>query len=342
MFVIIGVWGARERKIFASYMFFLYTLLGSVLMLIAIFVMYCYTGTTSYEILLTCNFNENLQLLLWLAFFLSFAVKVPMVPFHIWLPEAHVEAPTPGSVILAGVLLKLGTYGFMRFSLPLFPYANIYFTPFVFTLGLLGVIYASLIAIRQTDLKRVIAYASVAHMNLIMIGLFSNNVTAIEGAFLQMLSHGLVAGALFLVVGILYERFHSRLIKYYSGLVQVMPMFVLFFLFFTLANIATPGTSSFVGEFLIFIGTFQNHATVTFLAATGMLFGGIYSLWLYNRIAYGNVKIEYVTNFVDLNKREFFMLFAILILVIFAGIYPKFFLDFMHASITGLVTFMNI
>lgn len=342
MFLIIGIWGARERKIYASYMFFLYTLLGSVLMLIAIFVMYCYTGTSSYEVLLTCNFNDNLQLLLWLAFFLSFAVKVPMIPFHIWLPEAHVEAPTPGSVILAGVLLKLGTYGFMRFSLPLFPYANIYFTPFVFTLSLLGVIYASLIAIRQTDLKRVIAYSSVAHMNLIMIGLFANNVTAIEGALLQMLSHGLVAGALFLIVGALFERFHSRLIKYYSGLVQVMPIFIIFFLFFTLANIAVPGTSSFAGEFLIFIGTFQNHAAITCLSATGMLLGGIYSLWLYNRVAYGNIKVKYITNFIDLTKREFFMLFILLVLVLFAGVYPTFFLDYIHASVTGLVNFMNI
>ena len=313
MYLILGFFGSRERKILASYMFFIYTFVGSVLMLLAILFIYFYAGTSNYLVLLTYNFDPYLQKLLWLAFFVSLAVKVPMLPFYIWLPEAHVEAPTPGSVILAGILLKLGTYGFLRFSIPLFPYANFYYTPFVYTLSILGLIYSSLVAIRQTDLKRIIAYASIAHMNLIMIGLYTNKIYGLEGSLLQMFSHGLVSGALFLIVGVLYERYHTRLIKYYSGLVQTMPIFAVIFLLFTLANIALPTTSSFVGEFLIFLGIYNTNTTIAVFAILSMVFGSIYSLWLYNRVCYGNVKIEYVTNFVDLNKREFFMLFAMVI-----------------------------
>ena len=251
MFLIIGVWGSRERKIRASYFFFLYTLVGSVLMLLGVLYVYYVVGTTNYEVLSTCSFTLIEQKFLWLAFFASFATKVPMMPMHIWLPEAHVEAPTAGSVILAGVLLKLGTYGLMRFSLPLFPEASLFFTPLVYTMAAVAVIYTSLTAIRQTDLKRIIAYTSVAHMNLVIIALFSFNVIGLEGALLQSLSHGFVASALFLIIGVIYDRHHTRMVKYYSGLVHVMPIFSIIFLVFTMANIALPGTSSFVGEILI-------------------------------------------------------------------------------------------
>jgi NADH-quinone oxidoreductase subunit M len=270
MFVVIGVWGSRARKIRAAYMFFLYTLLGSVLMLLAVIWIYINLGTSNYQVLLSGPspfFDPQVEKLLWLAFFASFAAKVPMVPVHIWLPEAHVEAPTAGSVILAGILLKLGTYGFLRFSIPLFPYASLYFTPLVFTIALIGIVYTSLTAIRQTDLKRIIAYSSVAHMNLVIVGLFSLNTQGIEGAILQQLSHGLVSGALFLCVGVIYDRHHTRLIKYYSGLAHIMPVYVAIFMFFTMANIA-PGTSSFVGEFLILVGSFQVSTSVCFFATS--------------------------------------------------------------------------
>jgi len=249
MFLIIGIWGSRERKIRASYFFFLYTLLGSVLMLLSILYIYYQVGTTDYEVLLTFSFSSLEQKIMWFTFFASFATKVPMVPVHLWLPEAHVEAPTAGSVILAGVLLKLGTYGFIRFSLPLFPEACFYFAPFVYGMSVVGVVYTSFTAIRQSDFKRIIAYTSVAHMNLVMIGLFSFNIIGIEGAILQSLSHGFVASALFLIIGVVYDRHHTRMVKYYGGLVHTMPIYVFIFLFFTMANIGLPGTGSFVVNF---------------------------------------------------------------------------------------------
>jgi proton-translocating NADH-quinone oxidoreductase chain M len=337
MFIIIGVYGSRERKIRAAYMFFLYTLLGSVLMLLAILWIYFHAGTTDYQILLTTEFDEDVQKFLWLAFFASFASKVPMVPVHIWLPEAHVEAPTAGSVILAGILLKLGTYGFLRFSMPLFPYATNYFTPLVYTFACIAIVYTSLTAIRQTDLKRIIAYSSVAHMNLVMVGLFTLNAQGIEGAILQQLSHGLVSGALFLCIGVIYDRHHTRLIKYYGGLAHTMPLYVIIFLFFTMANIALPGTSSFVGEFLILAGSFQSNTTVCFLAATGMVLGGCYSLWLFNRAAYGNIKVQYIHKFGDINRREFATFLPLVILTLVMGIYPEIWLDPMHVSVQNLL-----
>ena len=307
MYLIVGVWGSRERKIRAAYFFFLYTLLGSVLMLLSILYIYYQAGTTSYEVLLTFVFSETEQKFLWFTFFTSFATKVPMIPVHLWLPEAHVEAPTAGSVILAGVLLKLGTYGFIRFSFPLFPEASFYFAPFVYSLSIIGIVYASFTAIRQTDFKRIIAYTSVAHMNLVMVGLFSFNTIGLEGAILQSLSHGFVASALFLIIGVVYERHHTRMVKYYGGLVHIMPIYVLIFLFFTMSNIGLPGTGSFVGEFLILTGSFKTNTSATFISATGMIIGGCYSLWLFNRIAYGNIKTQYFKNYMDLNKREFFI-----------------------------------
>jgi proton-translocating NADH-quinone oxidoreductase chain M len=261
-------------------------------MLLSIIYVYRQVGTTNYEVLLTFSFSKLEQKFLWFTFFLAFASKVPMIPVHLWLPEAHVEAPTAGSVILAGVLLKLGTYGFIRFSLPLFPYASFFFTPLVYTVAVIGIVYTSFTAIRQTDFKRIIAYTSIAHMNLVILGIFSFNVIGLEGAIMQSLSHGFVASALFLVIGVVYDRYRTRLVKYYGGLASVMPIYIFIFLFFTLANISFPGTSSFVGEFLILVGSFKVNTTITFLGATSVVIGGAYSLWLFNRIAYGNIKLS--------------------------------------------------
>jgi proton-translocating NADH-quinone oxidoreductase chain M len=337
MFLIVGVWGSRERKIRAAYMLFFYTLIGSVLMLLAILAIYALTGTTDYQILLTTPIDESLQKVFWIAFFASFAVKVPMVPVHIWLPAAHVEAPTAGSVILAGVLLKLGSYGLIRFSLPLFPAATLFYTPLVYTMAALAVVYTSLTAIRQTDIKRIIAYASVAHMNVILIGIFALNAQGLEGAMIQQLAHGLVASALFFCVGVIYDRHHTRLVTYYGGLAHTMPLYVSIFMFFTMANIAFPLTANFVGEFLILVGAFQVNTTIAFLGATGMVLGGGYSLWLFNRVAFGNLKIQSLKAFSDINRRECFIQFPLLLGTLVMGIYPEIFLDPMHVSVANWI-----
>ena len=337
MYLIVGIWGSRERKIRAAYFFFLYTLLGSVLMLLSILYIYYQIGTTDYETLLTFLFSKTEQKLLWLSFFGSFATKVPMVPVHLWLPEAHVEAPTAGSVILAGVLLKLGTYGFLRFSFPLFPDASFYFAPIVYVLSIIGIVYTSFTAIRQTDFKRIIAYTSVAHMNLVMVGLFSFNTIGLEGAIIQSLSHGFVASALFLIIGIVYERHHTRMVKYYGGLVHTMPLYTFIFLFFTMSNIGLPGTGSFVGEFLILAGSFKTNTSATFISATGMILGGCYSLWLFNRISYGNIKTQYLKEHIDINKREAFAFLPLILGTIVLGLYPEIFLKSIHMSVNMLV-----
>ena len=342
MYLIVGVWGSRERKIRAAYFFFLYTLLGSVLMLLSILYIYYQAGTTDYEVLLTFIFSKTEQKFLWLSFFSSFATKVPMVPVHLWLPEAHVEAPTAGSVILAGVLLKLGTYGFLRFSFPLFPEASFYFAPIVYLFSIVGIVYTSFTAIRQTDFKRIIAYTSVAHMNLVMVGLFSFNTIGLEGAILQSLSHGFVASALFLIIGIVYERHHTRMVKYYGGLVHTMPLYTFIFLLFTMSNIGLPGTGSFVGEFLILAGSFKTNTSATFISATGMIIGGCYSLWLFNRISYGNVKIQYLKDYIDINKREMFIFLPLILGTITIGLYPEIFLNSIHMSVNMLVEITHI
>lgn len=342
MYLIVGIWGSRERKIRAAYFFFLYTLLGSVLMLLSILYIYYQAGSTDYEILLTFAFSKIEQKFLWFSFFSSFATKVPMVPVHLWLPEAHVEAPTAGSVILAGVLLKLGTYGFLRFSFPLFPEASFYFAPIVYFLAVVGIVYTSFTAIRQTDFKRIIAYTSVAHMNLVMVGLFSFNTIGLEGAILQSLSHGFVASALFAIIGVVYERHHTRMVKYYGGLVHVMPLYTFIFLFFTMSNIGLPGTGSFVGEFLILAGSFKTNTSATFISATSMIIGGCYSLWLFNRISYGNLKIQYLKDYIDINKREMFIFLPLIFGTLLIGLYPEFFLNSMHMSVNMLIEIIHI
>ncbi len=337
MFIIIGVWGSRERKIRAAYQFFLYTLFGSLLMLLAVLLIYSQGGSTDLQVLYTTQFSEKRELLLWLAFFASFAVKVPMVPVHIWLPEAHVEAPTAGSVLLAGIMLKLGTYGFLRFSIPLFPYASIFFTPLVYTMSIIAIIYTSLTTLRQVDLKKIIAYSSVAHMNFVTLGLFSLNAQGVEGSILLMVSHGLVSPALFLLVGALYDRHKTRLLRYYGGCGRTMPIFACLFLFFTMANISLPGTSSFIGEFLVLTGAFQNNTFAAVLGATGMVLGAAYALWLCNRLIYGHSKPYYITSFSDLSRREVLLFLPFVFLVLFIGFFPAPFLNVLHPSVGNIL-----
>jgi proton-translocating NADH-quinone oxidoreductase chain M len=330
MYLLIGVWGSRERKIRAVYLFFFYTLCGSILFLIGILYMHSVIKNLNVEVLLSFKFSELEQKLLWICFFLSFASKIPMFPFHIWLPEAHVEAPTVGSVLLAGILLKLGVYGFLRFSLTLFPQASAFFSPIVYGLSILGVLFASMSAIRQTDLKRIIAYSSVAHMNLVTIGIFSFNILGIEGAIIQSISHGFVSGGMFLLIGVLYDRYHSRFLYYYGGLVHMMPIFAIFFLVFTFANIAIPGTSSFIGEFLILAGIYKTNIITSITSALGVILAGAYSLWLYNRVVFGNLKLDYTIKFRDMNLKEFLVLLPLFLLIFIIGIYPSYIAYFIH------------
>jgi proton-translocating NADH-quinone oxidoreductase chain M len=336
IFLIIGLWGSRNRKSRASFLLFIYTVFGSLFILLGVLFVFFETGTTNYLLLLDFNFSVLHQKFLWLAFFLSFSVKVPIIPIHLWLPEAHVEASTEGSVMLAGILLKLGSYGLIRVSIALFPIASLYFRPFLFLISTLAVIYTSMTSLRQSDIKRVIAYASIAHMNITLLGLFSFSFIGIEGAILQMLSHGLVSGALFFCVGVLYNRHHTKLIYYYSGLVQTIPLFVFSFLLFTIANIALPGTSSFVGEFIILLGLFSNNVFVAFFSALSMVFGGCYALWLFNRIAYGNLQSLYLSFSSDLIKNEFFVIIHLVFFVLFIGIYPSIFLQSIHSTCNAL------
>ena len=336
MFLIIGVWGGSRRN-YAAFKFFLYTLVGSVLMLLAILTMIFESGTADITTLLNHDFPVSLQPWLWLAFFASFAVKVPMWPVHTWLPDAHVEAPTAGSVILAGVLLKFGGYGFLRFSLPMFPIASADFTPFIFGLSVIAIIYTSLVALAQEDMKKLIAYSSVAHMGFVTMGCFAANQQGIEGAIFQMLSHGVVSAALFLVVGIVYDRIHSREISAYGGLVHRMPFYAFIFMVFMLASVGLPGTSGFVGEFLILIGTFQVNTWVALLGATGVIIGAAYMLYLYRRVIFGELTKEDLKKILDVSPREIAVFAPLILIVFFMGIYPIPFLDVMHTSVENLL-----
>ena len=336
MFLIIGVWGGK-RRIYATFKFFLYTLLGSVLLLIALLAMYFHAGTTDIPTLMAANFPIGMQRWMWLAFFASFAVKMPMWPVHTWLPDAHVEAPTAGSVILAGVLLKMGGYGFIRFSIPMYPEASVFFTPLIFALSIVAVIYTSLVALMQEDMKKLIAYSSVAHMGFVTLGLFTLNTQGIEGAMIQMLSHGVVSGALFLIVGVVYDRLHTREIARYGGLVNIMPKYALVFMIFTMASVGLPGTSGFVGEFLVIVGAFRANTWVAFLACTGIILGAAYMLWLYRKVIFGELTKDDLKGMLDLDRREV-AIFAPLVAVVFwMGIYPESFLDVMRVSVDNVI-----
>jgi len=337
MYIIIGVWGGPNR-VYAAFKFFLYTLLGSLLTLVAL--LYLYNKTGSFDILTwhDAKLTMNEQIAIFLAFFMAFAVKVPMWPVHTWLPDAHVEAPTGGSVVLAAIMLKLGAYGFLRFSLPIAPDASHYMAPFIITISLIAVIYIGLVAMVQADMKKLVAYSSIAHMGFVTLGFFIFNEIGVEGGIIQMISHGFVSGAMFLSIGVLYDRVHSRQIADYGGVVNVMPKFAALSVFFAMANCGLPATSGFVGEFMVILGAVKFNFWIGLLAATALILGAAYSLWMVKRVIFGDVVHEHVRELVDLNKREFFMLGLLAILTLYMGLYPKPFTDVMHVSVTNLLS----
>jgi NADH-quinone oxidoreductase subunit M len=336
MFLIIGIWGG-PRRVYAAFKFFLYTLLGSVLMLVAIISIYWITGTTDVNEIYQIKIPEEFQYLLWLAFFSSFAVKMPMWPVHTWLPDAHVEAPTAGSVILAAILLKMAGYGFLRFSVGMFPVASDYFVPFVYTLSIIAVIYTSLVALMQEDMKKLIAYSSVAHMGFVTLGIFTFTTQGIEGSIFQMISHGVISAALFLCVGVLYDRVHSRLINSYGGVVNILPKYSMLFAVFMLGALGLPGTSGFVGEILVLLGAFQKNYLVAILASIGIILGAGYMLWLYKRVIFGKLEKKELLDLKDLNYSEFSILFVLAVLTIIFGFYPNLILDTIHVSVEQLI-----
>jgi NADH-quinone oxidoreductase subunit M len=336
MFLIIGIWGGKNR-IYAAYKFFLYTLLGSVLMLGAMLYMTAVAGTTSIPELMRYKFDPSVQTWLWLAFSASFAVKMPMWPVHTWLPDAHVEAPTAGSVILAGILLKLGGYGFLRFNLPMFPAASELFTPLIFTLSTIAIVYTSLVAFRQTDIKKLIAYSSVAHMGFVTMGIFAGNIYGVQGAIFQMLSHGLVSGALFLCVGVVYDRMHTREIAFYGGLADRMPWYAATFMVFTMANVGLPGTSGFIGEVLTMTGTYGVSTWTAIVAATGVILSALYALTLYRRVVYGRLTNPALAEITDLDWREVVVFTPLIVGTLVLGVYPGFVFDVTQASSDALV-----
>jgi NADH-quinone oxidoreductase subunit M len=340
MFLIIGVWGG-PRRVYAAFKFFLYTFLGSVLMLLAIMALYWNAGTTDIPTLMHTAVPYNLQKWAWFAFFASFAVKMPMWPVHTWLPDAHVEAPTAGSVVLAAILLKLGGYGFLRFSLPMFPLASHDFAPLIFTLSVIAIVYTSLVALMQEDMKKLIAYSSVAHMGFVTMGIFAGTMQGIAGGVFQMISHGIVSGALFLCVGIVYDRMHSREIATYGGLVNRMPLYAFVFMVFTMANVGLPGTSGFVGEFMTLLGTFKVSIPTAVLATTGVILSACYALWLYRKIVFGALTKPSLASIKDMTFRECLTLFPLVALTILFGVYPKPVLDMSAASVQQLVNNYN-
>jgi len=341
MFLIIGVWGG-QRRVYASYKLFLYTLTGSVLMLLAILVMYVQAGTTDIPELMKAGFDPALQNWLWLAFFASFAVKVPMWPVHTWLPDAHVQAPTAGSVILAGVLLKFGGYGFLRFSLPMFPDASLFFTPLIYSLSIIAVVYTSLVALAQHDMKKLIAYSSIAHMGFVTAGTFTMTIQGVEGAIYQMLSHGVVSAALFLCVGVIYDRLHTREIVAYGGLVHKMPGYALVFMLFMMASVGLPGTGGFVGEFLVLVGAFKANTWVAAFLATGVILGAAYMLYLYRRVVFGKLEKDEIKKMLDMSPREWAVFAPLIVLTLWMGVYPVSFLDVMHVSVDNLLNNVQI
>ena len=336
MFLIIGVWGG-PRRVYSAFKFFLFTLLGSVLMLVAIIAIYWITGTTDVVQIYEIEIPKEYQNLLWLAFFSSFAVKMPMWPVHTWLPDAHVEAPTAGSVILAAILLKMAGYGFLRFSLPMFPLASEFFTPLIFTLSIIAIIYTSLVALMQEDMKKLIAYSSVAHMGYVTLGIFTFTKQGIEGSVFQMISHGLISAALFLCVGVVYDRLHSRMISTYGGLVNYLPKYSFLFIVFALAGLGLPGTSGFLGEFLVLTGTFQKNYLVAMLATFGVVLGAAYMLWLTKRVIFGVTKNDQIKNLKDVNKSEMIMLGILALLVVFFGFYPVPLMETLSVSVDNLI-----
>ncbi len=340
MFLIIGIWGGA-RRVYASFKFFLYTLLGSVLMLVAVMAMYVTAGTTDIVALLAYDFPKDMQNLLFLAFLASFAVKLPMWPVHTWLPDAHVEAPTAGSVILAGILLKMGGYGFLRFSLPMFPDASVLFAPMMFGLSVVAIVYTSLVALMQEDIKKLIAYSSVAHMGFVTLGLFSLNRQGVDGAVVQMISHGFVSAALFLCVGVIYDRMHTREIKAYGGLVNRMPIYAAVFMVFTMANVGLPGTSGFVGEFLALVGAFKANTTVALLATTGVILSAGYALWLYWRVVFGELEKKSLADIEDMNLREVVVLVPLVAATLFFGFYPKPIFEMTGTAVTATLENME-
>ena len=337
MFLIIGIWGG-PRRVYSAFKFFLFTLLGSVLLLIAVISIYWITGTTDMiQLLLWTNIPKEYQYLLWLAFFSSFAVKLPMWPVHTWLPDAHVEAPTAGSVILAAILLKMAGYGFIRFSIGLFPVASDFFTPLIFLLSIIAIVYTSLVALMQEDMKKLIAYSSVAHMGFVTVGIFTLTKQGLEGSIIQMISHGLISAALFLCVGVVYDRVHSRMISSYGGLVHIVPKYAVIFMIFTLAALGLPGTSGFVGEILILIGAFQKNILVAILASLGVIFAAAYMLWLYKRVIFGKINNNELKKICDLNKTEIFILSSLAFLTLFFGFYPEPLLRTVDISVSELI-----
>ena len=336
MFLIIGVWGGA-RRVYASFKFFLYTLAGSILMLLALLAVWYYAGTTDLAALATVQFPARMQYWLFLAFLASFAVKVPMWPVHTWLPDAHVEAPTAGSVILAGVLLKMGAYGFLRFSIPMLPQASQYFAPLMLSLGVIAVIYTSAVAFAQTDMKKLIAYSSVAHMGVVVIGMFTFNAQGIQGALFQMLSHGIVSAALFLCVGVIYDRIHTRDIARYGGLASRMPAYALFFMLFTMASVGLPGTAGFVGEFLVLVGAFKISIWLALLGSLGMILGAVYMLFLYRRVVFGTITRDDLRGILDLSPREIAIFAPLVGLTLWMGIYPSSFTQFFDATVHAMV-----
>ena len=340
MFLIIGIWGGPKR-VYSAFKFFLYTLLGSVLMLVAIISIYWITGTTDVEKLYQLGIDPKYQNLLWLAFFSSFAVKTPMWPVHTWLPDAHVEAPTAGSVLLAAILLKMAGYGFIRFSLGLFPIASDLFTPLIYVLSLIAIIFTSLIALMQEDMKKLIAYSSVAHMGFVTLGIFTIQQQGIEGSIIQMISHGLVSAALFLCVGVVYDRMHSRLISTYGGIVSIVPKYSVLFMLFTLAALGLPGTSGFIGEFLILMGAFKDNFLVAFVASLGVILGAAYMLWLYKRVVFGKLVNDDLNKLSDLDKSEYFILISLAIPTLFFGFYPEPLFNTIEVSISDLIEMYN-